>query len=282
MASLRAHDIHLGYGDGAVISGADFTIAPGKITALVGRNGCGKSTILRALARLLKPDSGAVHLDGEAIYHLPTREVATKIAMLPQSSTAPEWSVFDLVSQGRYPHQGFFNQWSVEDEKAVARALELTRLTDLAHKNVDRLSGGQRQRAWIAMALAQETEILLLDEPTTFLDMAHQTEVLEVLAALNRDEQRTIVMVVHDLNQAARYADHVIAILKGKVFAQGPPDPTISEEMVWDVFGARAKVIRDEHLGLVVVPMLVSDDGVRPGPSSDDGPLTAEMTGRQT
>ncbi len=282
MARLQAHDIHLGYGEGAVIRGADFTIASGKITALVGRNGCGKSTILRALARLLKPDSGAVHLDGEAIYQLPTREVATKIAMLPQSSVAPEWSVFDLVSQGRYPHQGFFNQWSVDDEKAVARALELTRLTDLAHKSVDALSGGQRQRAWIAMALAQETEILLLDEPTTFLDMAHQTEVLEVLAALNRDEGRTIVMVVHDLNQAARYAHHVIAIREGTVFAQGPPDPTICEQMVWDVFGARVKVIRDDHLGLVVVPMLISDDG-RPTATSPDGdPLASEMTGRPT
>lgn len=280
MAKLEAHDIHLGYGEGAVIRGADFTVAPGRITALVGRNGCGKSTILRALARLLKPDSGVVHLDGEAIYKLPTRQVATKIAMLPQSSVAPEWSVFDLVSQGRYPHQGFFNQWSVEDERAVARALDLTQLTDLAHKTVDALSGGQRQRAWIAMALAQETEILLLDEPTTFLDMAHQTEVLEVLASLNREEGRTIVMVVHDLNQAARYADHVIAIREGTVFAQGPPDPTISEEMVWDVFGARVKVIRDDHLGLVVVPTLVSE-GRRPAPRPvDNGSLAPETTGR--
>lgn len=260
MANLEARDIHLGYGEGSVINGADFAVEAGRITALVGRNGCGKSTILRALARLLKPDRGQVLLDGDAIFRLPTKQVATRIAMLPQSSTAPEWAVFDLVAQGRYPHQGFFNQWSADDERAVTRALELTQLTDLAHKNVDALSGGQRQRAWIAMALAQETEILLLDEPTTFLDMAHQTEVLEVLATLNREEGRTIVMVVHDLNQAARYAHHVIAIRDGQVFSQGPPEDTISEEMVWDVFGARVKVLRDDRLGLVVVPTLTSRD----------------------
>lgn len=260
MANLEARDIHLGYGEGSVINGADFAVEAGRITALVGRNGCGKSTILRALARLLRPDRGQVLLDGDAIFRLPTKQVATRIAMLPQSSTAPEWAVFDLVAQGRYPHQGFFNQWSADDERAVTRALELTQLTDLAHKNVDALSGGQRQRAWIAMALAQETEILLLDEPTTFLDMAHQTEVLEVLATLNREEGRTIVMVVHDLNQAARYAHHVIAIRDGQVFSQGPPEDTISEEMVWDVFGARVKVLRDDRLGLVVVPTLTSRD----------------------
>jgi iron complex transport system ATP-binding protein len=271
MTNLEAQDIYLSYGENAVIDGVNFTIAEGRITALVGRNGCGKSTILRALARLLKPDKGSVYLSGESIFRLPTKEVAKQIAMLPQSAIAPEWSVFDLVAQGRYPHQSFFNQWSPEDERAVVSALDLTNLSNLADKPVDELSGGQRQRAWIAMALAQETPILLLDEPTTFLDMAHQAEVLDVLNQLNRDQGRTIVMVVHDLNQAARYADHVIAIKNGEVFSQGAPEDTISEQSVWDVFGARVQIIRDEFGGLIVVPKLAPRQRIdAPGKGSEE------------
>jgi len=253
---LDAQAVELGYDGTTVVRDLDCSLEKGRITAFIGRNGCGKSTLLRALARLMKPTAGTVVLDGKGISTLPTKEVAKRVAVLPQSAIAPEqWSVTDLVAQGRYPHQAFFNQWSPEDEAAIEKALALTQLSALADRRVDSLSGGQRQRAWIAMALAQETEILLLDEPTTFLDMAHQIEVLEVLTELNRSEGRTIAMVVHDLNQAARYAHHVVAIADGRIHSEGAPTTILTEDMVRDVFGIKCRIVDEPGVGRVCMPI---------------------------
>ena len=226
------------------------TIPEGKITALVGPNGCGKSTLLRALARLLKPKGGSVYLDGEAISTLPSKAVAKKLGILPQGPTAPEGlTVRELVAQGRYPHQSFFQGWSRKDELALLSALETTRMLGLADRPLDALSGGQKQRAWIAMTLAQETPILLLDEPTTFLDMAHQVEVLTLLDELNACEGRTIVMVLHDINQACRYAHHLIALKAGCVIEQGSPAAVVDEGLLQNVFGLECRVVPDPVSG---------------------------------
>ncbi|MFG3404890.1 ABC transporter ATP-binding protein [Streptomyces sp. NPDC048142] len=243
---LRAEGLHLGYDDRAVVSGLDLAVPPGRITAIVGANACGKSTLLRALARLLAPREGAVSLDGRALHAIPTRELAQKIGILPQSPVAPEGlTVIDLVNRGRSPHQTWWRQWTKTDEQAVHDALAATGTTDLADRAVDELSGGQRQRAWIAMAVAQGTPVLLLDEPTTYLDLAHQIDVLDLVVDLNRREGRTIVMVLHDLNQACRYADHVIAMKKGRIVAEGAPADVITAETVEDVFGLRCQVTTD-------------------------------------
>jgi iron complex transport system ATP-binding protein len=244
----------LGYDDAKVIQDVSFEILEGKVTALIGRNGCGKSTLLKALARLIKPTVGHVYLDGKSIQEHTTKEVAKQVGLLPQGAVTPEqWTVFDLVAQGRFPHQGFLNQWSIEDETAVTASLEMTRMSELADRRVDSLSGGQRQRAWIAMALAQETSILLLDEPTTYLDINYKLEVLETLAKLNRETGRTIVMVVHDLNEAARYAHRVLALRQGVVYAEGPPQEVICEQMVNDVFGVDCRILDDPIAGRVAV-----------------------------
>ncbi|MEU8565526.1 ABC transporter ATP-binding protein [Streptomyces cyaneofuscatus] len=243
---LRAQDLHLGYDDRAVVTGLDLAVPPGKITAIVGANACGKSTLLRALARLLAPRAGAVSLDGRALHAIPTRELAQQLGILPQSPVAPEGlTVIDLVNRGRSPHQTWWRQWTKADEQAVHDALAATGTTDLADRAVDELSGGQRQRAWIAMAVAQGTPVLLLDEPTTYLDLAHQIDVLDLVVDLNRREGRTIVMVLHDLNQACRYADHVIAMKKGSIVAEGAPADVITAETVEDVFGLRCQVTTD-------------------------------------
>ncbi len=214
----------LGYGDRAVVDGLSCDVPDGQVTVIVGANACGKSTLLRGLARLLRPSSGTVLLDGKAIGTLPSKQVARILGLLPQNPVTPEGvTVVDLVGRGRHPHQGAFRRWSAEDEQAVAEALELTDTLDLADRLVDELSGGQRQRVWIAMALAQQTDLLLLDEPTTYLDVAHQVEVLDLLADLNETRGTTIVMVLHDLNLAARYADHLIAMCEGQIVAAGPP-----------------------------------------------------------
>jgi iron complex transport system ATP-binding protein len=211
-SALGGDRLYLAYEAREVVHDLTIRIPTGRITVIVGANACGKSTLLRALARLLKPRSGTVYLDGTDIHRLPTKEIATKVGILPQSPTAPEGlTVADLVARGRYPHQRWFQQWSREDEAAVDEAMRLTRLEALAGRPVDELSGGQRQRAWIAMALAQGTSTLLLDEPTTYLDMAHQVEVLDLLADLNTRRGRTVVLVLHDLNQACRYAHHLVA-----------------------------------------------------------------------
>ncbi|MFD8443008.1 ABC transporter ATP-binding protein [Streptomyces globisporus] len=243
---LRAEGLHLGYDDRAVVSGLDLAVPPGRITAIVGANACGKSTLLRALARLLAPRDGAVSLDGRALHSIPTRELAQRLGILPQSPVAPDGlTVIDLVNRGRSPHQTWWRQWTKADEQAVHDALAATGTTDLADRAVDELSGGQRQRAWIAMAVAQGTPVLLLDEPTTYLDLAHQIDVLDLVVDLNRREGRTIVMVLHDLNQACRYADHVIAMKKGDIVAEGAPADVITAETVEDVFGLRCQVTTD-------------------------------------
>ncbi len=254
---LRAEGVRLGYGDRVVVDGLDLDVVAGTVTAVIGPNGCGKSTLLRALGRLLKPSAGQVLLDGRRIDRMPTREVARVLGLLPQSPVAPEGlTVADLVARGRHPHQTWYRQWSADDERAVATALDWTGIADLAERPVDELSGGQRQRAWISMALAQGTDLLLLDEPTTFLDLAHQVEVLELVRRLHREAGRTVVMVLHDLNLAARYADRLIAMRAGRIVAAGEPAAVITEDLLAEVFGLAARVIPDPVSGSpLVVPI---------------------------
>lgn len=243
---LVADDLSLGYGDRTIIEHLDLSIHTGVITTVIGPNGCGKSTLLRSLGRLLKPKAGSVMLDGRAISSMKTKEVARTLGMLPQAPTAPEGlTVADLVSRGRHPHQSWIRQWSSDDEAEVANALELTGVGDLADRPVDELSGGQRQRAWISMALAQGTDILLLDEPTTYLDLAHSIEVLDLVDRLHEELGRTIVMVLHDLNLALRYSDQLIVMKQGTIVTSGRPQDVISEELLLDVFGLEAAVIDD-------------------------------------
>ncbi|WP_442864202.1 ABC transporter ATP-binding protein [Arthrobacter sp. ATA002] len=247
----------LAYGERTVVDGLSVTLPAGRITMIVGANACGKSTLLRGLARLLRPAGGTVLLGGRDIHSRPAREVARTLGLLPQTPTAPEGiTVADLVGRGRYPHQGWFRQWTPADDAAVAAALEATGTLDLAERNVDELSGGQRQRVWIAMALAQDTDILLLDEPTTFLDVTHQIEVLDLITDLNRRSGTTVAIVLHDLNLAARYADHLIAVKAGTIAAQGAPADVVTEELVRDVFGLESRVISDPVAGTpMVVPV---------------------------
>ncbi|WP_062078034.1 ABC transporter ATP-binding protein [Demequina globuliformis] len=256
MSRLEAQHAVIGYGDKPIVRGVDVTIPDGKITAIVGPNGCGKSTLLRALVRLLEPTEGAVALDGENIHRIPTREVARRIGLLPQSPIAPAGiTVKELVARGRTPHQKVLRPWSSTDETSVMSALHSTNLTSIQDSVVDELSGGQRQRAWIAMALAQDTPLMLLDEPTTYLDISHQYEVLDLLHRLNERQGRTIVMVVHDLHQAARYAHHVIAMCDGEVAAAGDPTTVFTESLIRDVFDLEARVLPDPITGTpIVVP----------------------------
>ncbi|HEY9736912.1 MAG TPA: ABC transporter ATP-binding protein [Trichocoleus sp.] len=248
--ALTTRKLSLAYEGNPIIQGLDLAIPQGQVTALVGPNGCGKSTLLRGLARLLKPQGGTVYLEGDAIAHLPTKALAKRLGILPQSPAAPEGlTVRELVAQGRYPHQTWLQQWSKEDELAVEAAIATTHLEDFANRPLDTLSGGQRQRAWIAMALAQDTQTLLLDEPTTYLDLAHQIEVLDLLADLNHSQGKTIVMVLHDLNLACRYADHLIALKQGLVQAQGAPATVMTETLVRQVFGLESKILLDPVAG---------------------------------
>ncbi|MFT4030228.1 MAG: ABC transporter ATP-binding protein [Protaetiibacter sp.] len=243
---LQARGVTLAYGDRTVVEDLDLDVSPGRITAIVGANGCGKSTLLRALARLLAPRSGEVVLDGEAIASRGSKQLARVLGLLPQSPVAPEGiTVADLVGRGRHPHQRLLARWNTRDYEAVAAALAATGTSELAERSVDELSGGQRQRVWIAMALAQETGILLLDEPTTFLDIAHQIEVLDLLTELGRDRGTTIVMVLHDLNLAARYADELVAMSEGRIVASGAPGSILTPGLVEQVFGIRSHVIPD-------------------------------------
>jgi iron complex transport system ATP-binding protein len=251
---LQARDVTLAYDRLVVAERLDVDIPDQGFTAIVGPNACGKSTLLRALARMLKPRAGAVLLDGRAIGELPSKQVARRLGLLSQTSTAPDGiAVIDLVARGRYPHQSLLRQWSRDDERAVQAAMAATRVDDLAARPVDELSGGQRQRVWLAMALAQETQLLLLDEPTTFLDIQHQIEVLDLCAELH-EQGRTLVAVLHDLNQACRYATHLIALRDGKVVARGAPAEIVDAELVERVFGVRCRVIPDPETG---TPMIV-------------------------
>lgn len=256
-ARLAGRDLRLGYGDLTVIDGMDITVLDGTITAVIGPNGCGKSTLLRALGRLLPPGRGHVLLDGKRIDKLPTRQVAKVLGVLPQSPTAPDGlTVADLVARGRYPHQAWYRQWSADDEAAVAEALGWTGMAELAERDIDQLSGGQRQRVWISMALAQGTDVLLLDEPTTHLDLAHQIEVLDLVHRLHSEVGRTVVMVLHDLNLAARYAQRLVAMRDGRIVATGPPADVLTETMLREVFELPAKVIPDPVAGTpLVIPI---------------------------
>ncbi|WP_043622884.1 ABC transporter ATP-binding protein [Nonomuraea candida] len=248
--SLAAEGLTLGYGDRVVVESLDLAVPPGEITVIVGANACGKSTLLRSLSRLLTPREGRVVLDGKQVHRMPAKELARTLGLLPQSPVAPEGiTVLDLVGRGRHPHQRLFSRWNGRDDAAVAAALEATRTTELADRAVDELSGGQRQRVWIAMALAQQTDLLLLDEPTTFLDASHQIEVLDLLTDLNRGRGTTIVMVLHDLNLAARYADHLIALAGGRLHAAGSPAEVLTEECVRAVFGLDSRIIEDPLTG---------------------------------
>jgi iron complex transport system ATP-binding protein len=248
--TLEAEQLTIGYGDRTVIEGLDLRIPSGEITAIVGPNACGKSTLLRSMSRLLAPKHGHVLLDGRFVHRMPAKELARTLGLLPQSPIAPEGiTVADLVGRGRHPHQGIFSRWSAADDVAVAEALDATQTVELADRAVDELSGGQRQRVWIAMALAQQTDVLLLDEPTTFLDVSHQIEVLDLLTDLNHARGTTIVMVLHDLNLAARYADHLVAMGEGRIHSFGTPGEVLTEEVVRSVFGIESRVILDPTSG---------------------------------
>jgi iron complex transport system ATP-binding protein len=242
---LAARGITVGYGGRTVMDGLDVAVPPGLITTIIGPNGCGKSTLLRTLSRLLKPSAGAVVLDGEDIAELRTRDVAKKLGLLPQAPVAPEGlTVADLVARGRHPHQSWLRQWSSDDASVVERALAMTGVSELAGRPVDSLSGGQRQRVWISMTLAQGTDLLLLDEPTTYLDLAHAIDVLDLVDDLH-ESGRTVVMVLHDLNLAIRYSDHLVVMRAGAVLAQGHPSDVITAELLHEAFGLRAEVIDD-------------------------------------
>jgi len=254
---LETQGLVLSYGDLPVVDDLSVTIPDGRITVIVGANGCGKSTLLRGMARLVNPVRGAVLLDGRSVHHTPSKEVARVLGLLPQAPVAPEGiTVTDLVGRGRYPHQGWFRTWGTADDEAVAQALAATGTTDLADRRIEDMSGGQRQRVWIAMALAQETDLLLLDEPTTYLDLAHQIDVLDLLTDLNRQRGTTVVVVMHDLNLACRYADHMIAMAAGAVAAQGRPSDVVTAELVQQVFGLESMVVADPVSGTpTVVPI---------------------------
>jgi iron complex transport system ATP-binding protein len=268
--TLACRDLVVAYDRAPVIQDLSLTIPMGRVTVLVGSNGSGKSTLLRTLARLLKPRGGTVLLDGASISALPTREVAKRLGMLPQGPVAPEGlTIRQLVAQGRYPHQGWLRQWSDQDERLTREALDATDLHDQADRPLDALSGGQRQRAWIAMTLAQDTPILLLDEPTTFLDVAHQLDVLDLLRGLNRQRGRTIVMVLHDLNQAARYADHLVALRDGRIVAEGRPAEVITEPIVRDVFELDSQIVVDPVSG---APLCIPIGRCRSEPTPDVSP----------
>lgn len=247
---LETNSLTLGYGESVIIEDLDLHIPKGEITVFIGGNGCGKSTLLRSLARLLNPKAGSIILDGTSVQKMQTKEIAKQLAILPQGPEAPEGlTVLQLVKQGRYPYQNWLKQWSVEDERKVNEALAATQMRELAERQVDSLSGGQRQRAWIAMTLAQDTETILLDEPTTYLDMTHQIEILDLLFELNEKENRTIVMVLHDLNLACRYAHHIIAVQDKKIYAEGKPEDVITCDLVRDVFKMECQVTRDPIFG---------------------------------
>ena len=248
--ALETKSLTLSYGETTIINELNLEIPKGKITIFIGSNGCGKSTLLRSLARLLKPTSGDILLEDKAIQNMQTKQIARQMAILPQGPQAPEGlTVLQLVKQGRYPYQTWLKQWSEKDEEMVQKALAATGMTEFAERDVHALSGGQRQRAWIAMTLAQDTDIILLDEPTTYLDMTHQIEVLDLLFELNETEERTIVMVLHDLNLACRYADNIVAIQDKQIYAQGKPEEIVDCKLVRDVFRMDCQIITDPLFG---------------------------------
>lgn len=250
MNSIATENLAIAYEDHLVVDDLDMQIPQGKITTIIGPNGCGKSTVLKAVGRILKPKNGMVYLNGDDITHLTTKEVAQKMAILPQSPQAPAGlTVGELVAYGRFPHQRGFGKLKPEDKNIIQWALEVTKLTELETTAVDNLSGGQRQRVWIAMALAQQTELILLDEPTTYLDLAYQLEVLELLYRLNREQGCTIVMVLHDLNLAARFADYMIAIRCGDIIKHGTPEEVMTPEVLKETFHINAEIVKEPRTG---------------------------------
>lgn len=257
--TLFAEALTVAYGDRHVLHDVDLDLPDGHVTAIVGPNGCGKSTLLKGLARVLAPASGTVWLDGHSIHQLPTRQVARQVGLLPQATVAPEQlTVNDLVARGRYPHRGAFGRWTDDDRAAVEDALTATATSELRDRSVDELSGGQRQRVWVAMVLAQQTPLLLLDEPTTYLDLAHRLDVLRLLRRLNRDRGVTVVMVLHDLHEAARHADHLIAMTDGRIVAQGSPADIVTPALIRDVFGVDCTTVTCPVSG---APLIVPLDG---------------------
>lgn len=256
-ARLRGEQLTLAYGKKTIAENLNVTIPDGHFTAIIGPNGCGKSTLLRTLSRLMSPTQGHVYLDGEQIQHFASKEVARRIGLLAQNATTPgDITVQELVARGRYPHQPLFTRWREEDERAVSRAMQATGVTSLASQSVDTLSGGQRQRVWIAMVLAQETAIMLLDEPTTWLDISHQIDLLELLSALNHEQGYTLAAVLHDLNQACRYATHLIALKEGEIVAEGAPKEIVTTDLIEKVYGLKCMIIDDPVAGTpLVVPL---------------------------
>ncbi|MEU5098677.1 ABC transporter ATP-binding protein [Streptomyces sp. NPDC020996] len=283
---LSAQDVTLAYDQRVIAEQLSVEIPDHSFTVIVGPNACGKSTLLRALSRMLRPSRGRVLLDGQVIQSMPAKEVARTLGLLPQSSIAPDGiTVGDLVGRGRYPHQGILRQWSAEDERVVRESMARTGVAELADRYVDELSGGQRQRVWIAMALAQQTPLLLLDEPTTYLDIQHQIDVLDLCAELHEEQGRTLVAVLHDLNHAARYATHLVALRDGRVVAEGAPRDVVTAGLVEEVFGLRCQVIDDPETGTpLVVPAArrararavvdgtPAGTGARSGPEAENGP----------
>lgn len=251
---LEIKDAHIGYGGTAIVKNVSLCIPQGKVSIFIGANACGKSTLLKAMARLLKPLSGTITLEGHRIDSIPTKKLAQKLGLLPQSPIVPEGiTVSDLVGRGRFPHRSFFRGWNDADTKAIFDAMDAMNILDIADRCVDELSGGQRQRVWIAMALAQQTDILLLDEPTTYLDIAHQIEILDMLTQLNQRRGTTIVMVLHEINLAARYADYLFAMRLGEIAAHGSPRKIIDAELTREVFALDSIVVPNPVSGAPMV-----------------------------
>ncbi|GAA1942832.1 ABC transporter ATP-binding protein [Streptomyces durmitorensis] len=273
---LIADDVTLGYDQRVIAEKLSVEIPDNSFTVIVGPNACGKSTLLRALSRMLKPSAGRVLLDGNVIQSMPAKKVARTLGLLPQSSIAPDGiTVGDLVARGRYPHQGLLRQWSPEDERIVGESMASTGVAELADRYVDELSGGQRQRVWIAMALAQQTPLLLLDEPTTYLDIQHQIDVLDLCADLHEEQGRTLVAVLHDLNHAARYATHLIALREGEVVAEGAPSEIVTAELVRDTFGMDCQIIDDPESGTPLVVPASRRGRTKPKATADTGAKAA-------
>ncbi|AUG55980.1 ABC transporter ATP-binding protein [Thalassospira marina] len=276
MPSLESQAVTLGYENNIIIRDLDLAIPEGKITVLVGANGCGKSTLLRALARLLKPLDGEIFLGDSPIARMAGSDIAKKLSILPQGPDAPEeLTVYQLIRQGRYPYQKWLRGWSAEDEAMVEQAMQATGLGDLRHRPLQKLSGGQRQRAWIALTLAQNTDIILLDEPTTYLDMSHQVDILELLHSQNRKAGKTIVMVLHDLYLASRYADHLITLRDGKIYAQGTPQDIVTTDLVRAVFDLECQIFQDPLTGTPICIPLGHIQNARPEHNVQDGQDTA-------